>query len=736
MSTQYEQIKQAIEFLATRCDGAINQDNAGFNKPDSGTGHYLAERLARGGQLTPDEQQSMLVTLQKYRKQLAAGDIDLPEVHEYQAQPLTPKPAQPIKIEYSARIGLLIVTFPYDEFTKNQVSSLPREKRKFERQPTPRWLVNPDQLEELTRRLPTAVVLGTEALSTVEKPALSIVAPIATSTVAPPAKTTSPTISLDQDGKTLVVRFPYDPDMVTRIKTLDSTKWDPSRKAWLAPVRLIDQLIRIMPQASLSAGTQQVIKTQNELTQRSDAQTSNFDVPLATGALMPFQRAGVEFVNLANGNCLIGDDMGLGKTIQAIGYLQNHPELRPTVIVMPASVKINWQIEINKFMIINKVTQVISGQKTNKLAGSDIYLINYDILSYWLDELIALAPKIVIFDEVHKCKDRKAKRSKAAVELCKKTQHKIGLTGTPMLSRPRELWPILNMINPSAWPNFFAFGKKFCNGHQVQISRDGKMAWDFDGASNLDDLHKELKSIMIRRMKTNVLKELPPKRRVIVPIVLSTKELREYNTVLAEAEAAMEEDGNQAVQLAMIEKAKQAAVKAKMPYVLDWIADFLESTEKLVAFGVHREVTTGLHQEYADTSVCVIGGMNAPDRQSAVERFQNDPACQLFVGNIVAAGEGITLTAASNLAFMEYPWTPGLLKQAEDRIWRIGQDNAATIYQFVAIGTIEEEIVALLNKKAKVIDMAIDGQWTTDQDDLFAEIKAILRKRKANVQTM
>jgi SWI/SNF-related matrix-associated actin-dependent regulator 1 of chromatin subfamily A len=397
--------------------------------------------------------------------------------------------------------------------------------------------------------------------------------------------------------------------------------------------------------------------------------------------------------------------MGLGKTIQAIGYLQLHPELRPALIVVPAAVKINWKREIERWMSTPETVRILSGQTpdtlgSGMLSSPTIYICNYDILTYWEDHLKSVQPQVMIVDEGHYCKNPKALRTRSVQSLAKQINKLIILTGTPIINRPNELFPLLQMIDPKSWPNFFRYALQYCDAHS------NGFGWDFSGASNLEELHQVTRPYIVRRTKSQVLKELPPKRRAVINIEFDARIWDEYSNYVLEAAHS----AGPAEALVWIEKSKQAAAKGKLPAAMNWIEDFLGTGEKLVVFCTHNLTVDALMGKFGSQAVKVTGDVTGQARQDAVDRFQNDPQVRLFVGNIKAAGIGITLTAASDVAFLEFGWTPEEMDQAEDRLHRIGQIDSVTCWYICADGTIDNDIVELLESKRVAVDIVTDGK--------------------------
>ena len=435
--------------------------------------------------------------------------------------------------------------------------------------------------------------------------------------------------------------------------------------------------------------------------------------------MRPFQNKGVRTIQHFKGVSLLADEMGLGKTIQALAYLKNHPKKLTALIVTPAHLKWLWEGEArSKF---GMRTTVLSGMtpKRIKLGTSRIFIINYDILKGWFDVLVKLNLDCIIFDECHYCKNRSAKRTKFMKRLLKDTPHRIALSGTPLTNRPSELFPAINMLWPEAFPNFHAFAQRYC---RPVLKPWG---WEYKGATHLDELHRRLLKLgMIRRRKADVLKDLPPKQRQVVPLDIP---LDDYNEAknnfldwLGKQSLEKARKASAAEQIVKLGYLKRLASTEKLPLISKWIEDYLESTnEKLVVFGIHKAIVRGLYDQFKKISVCLDGSTPSKKRKEVVKKFQTNKGTRLFFGNIQAAGTGITLTAASRLVFVEMDWVPGNHTQAEDRIHRIGQDQKAEIIYMVAKGTIEEQLCNIIQSKQEVVSQTLDGNESIENLNIF-----------------
>ena len=544
----------------------------------------------------------------------------------------------------------------------------------------------------------------------------------------------------------LKIEFPFSQVNVILVKSLQGRKYNPEKRYWTVPyseaaaLKLIEWGFAVCEKTTALLNGKTIIPTK--------VVPSN--ILGLQHPLYPFQMEGVKFIEKNQGRALVADEMGLGKTVQALAWLQLHPEARPAIIVVPASLKLNWKKEAEAWME-NPVVQVLSGSpKAGDIIQGDIIVINYDIVGKWFGVLSSLLLKVIILDEIHYLKNSKAQRSKAVRQLVKGVPHLIGLSGTPIVNRPIEAYNAISMISPLFADNEWQFAHRYCG------AKNNGFGWDFSGSSRTEELHSRLtRSFMIRRLKKDVLKDLPDKVRSYIPMELDNRKVyaqaerdfiafirekttNELNSIEAKLQAELRESmkkyGIESYQfeghtlkkedivrdkvnrvkaaetLTKIEGLKQLAVEGKMEGVISWVRDFLESGEKLVIMAVHKFVIDRLMQEFGKMAVKIDGSVTQNKRQEAVEQFQQSDKIRLFIGNIKAAGVGITLTASSNVAIIELPWVSGDLLQCEDRCHRIGQKNTVNIYYLLAANTIEETIAEMLDKKNKVLTKILDGK--------------------------
>lgn len=540
-------------------------------------------------------------------------------------------------------------------------------------------------------------------------------------------------IVLDTEGLLIIMKTPY--EFKDICKDLSQRSWDPERKCWTAPGSIIKEvdaafedcdarIVRTQPFMDMLGGVEKKIKLSNAVSSDSDFTMS--DEFGHEKNLYPYQLVGAEFLELANGCGMICDTVGLGKSAQALSYLQNHPELRPAIIVCPASVKHQWYKYAYEWLVTNDLVEIIDGTRDQFMG--DILILNYDILKKNLNELKKLNPKIIIFDEFHKIKNYKAQRTIAASELASEMPHCILLSGTPIFNRTSELWMPLTMIAPEIYNRrtFHTWHKKYCD------SKETEYGWDFSGNSNTDQLAEELKHIMIRRTEEDVFDDLPEMTRTVIPISITNRHI--YNKAKENHIAwIQEEQGKDAADraaraehLTRIEYLKQLVAEGKIKYSIQWIKDYLTSEDKLVVFTNHRNITDALMKEFGKIAVKIDGSTTTgEERLNIAERFENDPKIKIFIGNMVAAAEGINLGASKSVVFIEQGWSPKLHEQCEGRIKGLrqkgrGRKGLHSIY-LVGINTIDVEIAAMLEAKRQVADTAM-GDVVKMDFNFFADL--------------
>jgi len=458
----------------------------------------------------------------------------------------------------------------------------------------------------------------------------------------------------------------------------------------------------------------------------STAQDAKIDVPSPAGrAYLPYQRAAIAF-GLARSSVLFADEMGLGKTIEALGVINADGEAQRVLIVCPASLKLNWARECERWLV-DRGPVGVAGKTFPD--DANVVIVNYDILGKWKSEL--RGPwDVLVADECHYVKNKDAKRSKALNALA--ARRRLYLTGTPILNRPVELWSIVSALAPDEFDNFWKFAKRYCKPVR------NRFGWEFTGAANLDELHERLRStIMVRRTKAQVLPDLPPKRRQVIElasdqmaslIAVEAEAWQEHERRLNELRAMTRTGGEPSeAQLKALRaginaafgelaKLRQATALAKVPLVVAHIENVIDESGKLVVFAHHRAVIRELAEPFGDAAVTLTGEHDIVTRQAAVDRFQEDPTCRIFIGSITAAGLGLTLTASAHVIFAELDWVPAHLTQAEDRTHRIGQAESVLVQHLVLEDSLDARMVGTLIKKQRVIDKVVDGDV---QDDLF-----------------
>ena len=444
--------------------------------------------------------------------------------------------------------------------------------------------------------------------------------------------------------------------------------------------------------------------------------------------LYPFQREGVERMKALGGRVLLADSPGLGKGPQCLFYAKEE-RCRPTIVVCPASLKWHWQTEAARHVGLR--AEVLEGRTPPKRglgALPPLIILNYDILSGWVELLRELEPSLVILDECQATQSRKSQRTKAAKYLCHKVERVIAASGTPMMNRPADLFPTLNILRPDLFPSWNAYAQTHCN------PKRGRFGWDYSGASRLEELNAKIAPFMIRRRKEEVLEDLPAKIRGVIP--LDIEDRNQYVQARDDFRRWLKKNPvlnstNRVEASTQLGHLKRLAARLKLKAVFGFVDDFLARGQKLVLFAIHKSIVKALKDRYGLRCVVVNGDVVGVNRQRAVDRFKHDRKCVLFVGNIRAACAGWSCNVTSHVAFAEIEWVPALHAQAEDRVRGIGRGTGGTCYAhyLVARGTIEERLCAMIQKKqTDVIDVAIDGGEVHETLDLYDELLRELRR--------
>lgn len=438
------------------------------------------------------------------------------------------------------------------------------------------------------------------------------------------------------------------------------------------------------------------------------------------GKLLNFQKEGLDFLLKSSGNALLADEMGLGKTVQTLAYLASEKQAFPALVIAPLVTLNNWQREIEKFMkrksrngrlVENEVptSTIIRRGKIEELGKFDFYIINYDLLFKRLNDLSQLDIRTIVCDEVQNLRSKTTKKYDAVKKLTAlpSIKYRIGLSGTPIYNRGSEIWPIVDILRPGLLGNFNEFCEYFC-----YVNEQGKA---IVLKSKRESLRNQLqKHVMLRRRKTDVLKELKDKVRYKEVIDADTnyyfneldriwKKLEEEQK---DAESAF--DKSSSYQRA-IQSERQAAGIAKLPHVINFVTNIMEIEESVVVFCHHRSIHNLLHQNLSDFSpVSIIGGQSDKVRQEQIDKFQNGES-KLMIAGLRAGNVGINLHRARYVIFAELDWSPAIHRQAEDRLHRIGQKNTVFAYYLIGNGTLDNHVANVLVDKSYEIDSIMDG---------------------------
>ncbi|CAH8837863.1 unnamed protein product [Trichobilharzia szidati] len=525
----------------------------------------------------------------------------------------------------------------------------------------------------------------------------------------------------------------YHNGLTQLFKTMASKQYDSQTRRWsfdlseyhdfVAKVNAIDELhLEGLPYAVLKIFRNELSTKPEGNNNPSDNKKKNTEIDHdmlkdripddLLAAMFPFQKDGVCLALKRSGRILLADDMGLGKTIQSLAIAFAYHSEWPLLIIAPSSVRFSWRDQIIRWLgkalnlNLTHITVVNSGKDittdSNSFNPPPITIISYDLMSRYGKELLRRRYGVVIADESHFLKNIKAARTKAATPILKWAKRVLLLSGTPAMSRPAELFPQISAIAPDLFRGgFHEFGLRYC------AAKECPWGWDYSGCSNMTELQLVLeRSIMIRRVKTDVLSQLPAKRRELVvldPNIIKKGSLdRHAKTMLTNKLSSKEKRS------ALFEYF-HATGSVKLAAVEQYVLDLIDCGRKFLLFAHHTHVLDGLAKSLSEKSISFIridGRTNSEQRSVVCQKFQSDEDCRVALLSITAAGTGLNLTAANLVIFAELFWNPGALVQAEDRAYRIGQMDSVLVRYLIAEQTADDFIWPLVERKLEVLSKA------------------------------
>lgn len=417
--------------------------------------------------------------------------------------------------------------------------------------------------------------------------------------------------------------------------------------------------------------------------------------------LRPYQIEALEQICGLHGRAILSFPPGCGKTAVAASYFRVHLEESPVLVICPAFLKVHWKREMFSWGGLG--SHICSGRKPYRPpVKMPSWIINYDLLQHWQNELIFQNFKTIIIDECQMMANDEAIRTDSLLQIARGTPNIIAVSGTPIKSRPREFFTILHLLYSKEFPNKYKFLHRFCDPQY------GHAGLEFKGATHVEELHAKVSGFMIRKDKEELLPELPPKVRYVIPMELSDPEV--YEKAEADIEELLKNNKRKEAHEALMELSN-TAFPLKKASVLAWIDDWLEKNpeESLVIMVYHHAVIDYLKETYED-AIVIDGRKPAEKRQALVDDFQAGKA-RILIGQIQAAGIGFTMTKASTMVVAEVCYVPGDLEQAEDRLSRISQmADEVSVYYLVGENTIEDAMLDSVQRKTSNLARILDGK--------------------------
>ena len=427
---------------------------------------------------------------------------------------------------------------------------------------------------------------------------------------------------------------------------------------------------------------------------------------------------------------ILADDMGLGKTTSTI-IAALETGAKKILIICPASLKINWEREIANYT--DRSVYIAEGKKFS--TESDFVIVNYDILKNFHDPkdkenslLFKSEFELVVLDEAHMVSNAQAQRTKIINSYVKTIKRVWLLTGTPMTSRPMNYYNLLNIIESPVAQNWMAYAIRYCQGYQ--FTAGNRKVWNVTGASNLEELRDRTSKQILRRLKEEVL-DLPDK--IITPVYLRLKS-KEYEDLMGEYYEWFDKNSNESssltVQFSKLMKVRKVISNEKVKQTIEFVENIIEQGKKVIIFTNFTDTLQTIYQHFGKQAVYLDGSCNKVQRQFAVDQFQDNEKITVFVGNLKAAGVGLTLTSAEAVIMNDLSFVPAEHAQAEDRAYRYGQKNNVLVYYPLFENTIEGAVYDILNHKKKIISTVMGDEISENVGDVVEEILSLINKRR------
>ena len=545
-------------------------------------------------------------------------------------------------------------------------------------------------------------------------------------------------MNIELKGDNFELSFKYKTSIIDRVRQIPGRRFDGTKKVWIVPTRSRVELERVIYQIQQFENINWVNGTEKK------EEDIAYDIPELPDLTVPhnlkIQPYPYQLKGIARGlelkrfmNC---DEPGLGKTLQSIATI-NLADAFPCLVICPSSLKINWLREWEKFT--DKKAMILTDKVRDtwtfffQTGMHQVFIVNYESLKKYFVQRIKKAEgwtlrdvefrnsinlfKSVIIDESHRCKSASTQQAKFCKGICTGKEWVIELTGTPVVNRPKDLIPQLAILNRMEdFGGYKPFVNRNCSGQRE--------------ASNLKELNFNLwQYCMFRREKSLVLTDLPDKiRQVNTCEITNRKEYmdaeRDLIMYLQKYKDADDDKIEKALRgevMVRINILRQISARGKVRDVIEFVKDFRENGKKIILFCSLHEVVDQL-KRYFPTAVSVTGRDSQDEKQRAVDAFQNNPKADIIICSIKAAGVGLTLTASSNVAFVEFPWTYADCCQCEDRAHRIGQKDSVTCYYFLGRRTIDEKVYRIIQEKKNIAN-AVTGS-TEDIEENIVDMVA------------